>query len=511
MSLFKHGGMYMNILVDSKQMKMCEKNTIQHFGVPSLVLMERAALGVTEEIERHTQPGSKVLLVCGTGNNGGDGLAVGRLLRQKGYEITLVIPGDWSKVSVETAKQMEICRAYEMEMRKEIPQEKFDVVVDALFGIGLSRELQGSYFEIVKQMNELNAWKVAVDISSGIHADTGAVMGIAFHADMTVTFAFQKLGMLLYPGAAYSGEVKVKDIGITAESFLEEKPVNYEMEQEDFEKVPKRCDYSNKGTYGKVLVVAGHKNMAGAAFLSGKAAYATGAGLVKIYTEEANRTIIQQLLPEAILDTYETEQKQEEVLKKNIEWANVIVAGPGIGTGKTAEETIRIVLETAEVPVILDADGLNIVARHKEWLKEAKQRIIVTPHLGEMARLTEKSIFDIQKQLLQVACEFAEEYNVICVLKDARTITALPEGTAFINTSGNNGMSTAGAGDVLTGVIAGLIAQKMEPIQAAPFGVYLHGAGADWIGEQTGTYGMMAQDIIEGVRQVMKEADKKGI
>lgn len=500
----------MNILVDSRQMKNCDNDTIHHFGMPSLVLMERAALGVTEEIEKNVQTESRVLLVCGIGNNGGDGLAVARMLWQKGYQVTVVVIGDRQKASEETKRQMEICEAYKIEIQKEIPQENFEVVVDALFGIGLSRDLEGTYFEIIEQMNRINAYKVAVDIPSGIHADTGAVMGTAFCADITVTFAFQKLGLLLYPGAEYAGAVSVKEIGIGKESLLEEKTVCYEVESKDLAKIPKRKDYSNKGTFGKVLVAAGHKNMAGAAFFSGKAAYVTGAGLVKIMTEEANRSILQQLLPEAVLETYESGQELEESLKSNMEWADVIVAGPGIGTEETSEKIIKVILEHAKVPVILDADGLNIVASHMDWLKECKATVIVTPHLGEMARMTKKSIFDIQKQLLQVAREFAERYNVICILKDARTITALPDGTVYVNTSGNNGMATAGAGDVLTGVLAGMIAQNMEPDSAAPVGVYLHGTGADTVVAQTGTYGMMAQDIIEGVRQVMKETDRKG-
>lgn len=501
----------MNILVDSRQMKQCDSNTIQYFKVPSLVLMERAALGVAETIKEQTKAGSGVLVVCGTGNNGGDGVAIARMLWQSGYEVTVVMPGEWQNASVETKQQMEICQAYGIDLKKEIPHRKFDVVVDALFGIGLSRELEGSYFELVKQINELEGLKVAVDISSGIHADTGAVMGIAFRADITVTFAFSKLGLTLYPGAEYAGMVLVKEIGISRESFLEQKITAYELNEQDLRKLPERPDYSNKGTFGKVLVAAGHKNMAGAAFFSGKAAYSTGAGLVKVMTEEANRIIMQQLLPEAVLETYGPEQEWEEALKNNLEWADVIVAGPGLGTADTSEKLIEFILKYAKVPVILDADGLNIVSKHKEWLQEATTQIIITPHLGEMVRLTQKSIFDIQKQLLQVAREFAEEYNVICVLKDARTVTALPDGTVFINTSGNNGMATAGAGDVLTGVLAGLLAQGMEPEEAVPLGVYLHGTAADQMVKETGTYGLMAQDIIEGVRRVTKQADRKGI
>lgn len=507
----KNGGMHMRVLVNSTQMKKCDSNTIQHYGVPSLVLMERAALGVVEEVEKQNLSNNNILVVCGSGNNGGDGFAIGRILSQRGYKVTFVLAGYKEKASAETKQQIKICLMYGANILDAIPDMEYGAVIDAVFGIGVNREIQGNYYKIIQQMKQLRAWKVAVDIPSGIHTDTGEVMGIAFQADMTVTFAFEKIGIMIYPGAAYAGKVVVKDIGIGKESFLEEKCTTYCLEKSDIFKVPKRLNYSNKGTYGKVLVVAGHKNMAGAAFFSGKSAYATGAGLVKVYTEETNRTIIQELLPEAVLETYEAKSEIEKTLLDSLSWASVVVAGPGIGTDEVSEHMIRIILENAEVPVILDADGLNIVSHHKEWLRERNMPLIVTPHLGEMARLTEKSIFDIQKQLLQVAGEFAKEYNVICVLKDARTVIALPDGTTFINTSGNNGMATAGAGDVLTGVIAGLLAQKMEPMQAAPLGVYLHGTGADWMVEKTGTYGMMAQDIIEGIRQVLKEIDKEGI
>lgn len=514
----------MEILVDSRQMKQCDKNTIEHFGVPSLVLMERAALSVAEEIETFLQQNGNeqrsnplkqdrsVLLVCGLGNNGGDGLAIGRILWQKGYPVTIVMPPEPRRVSKETEVQMEILNKYGISITDTIPEKDFAVTVDALFGIGLTRNLEGIYKEYIIRMNESRGLKVAVDIPSGIHADTGEVMGIGFQADITVTFAFAKTGMMLYPGADYAGKVLVKDIGIDKHGFLKDIPSLYRLSQKDLEKIPGRRAHSNKGSYGKVLTVAGHKNMAGAAFLSGKAAYVTGAGLVKIFTEESNRVILQQLLPEAILATYEAWEKEsanmknslEKLLKETLSWASVIVAGPGLGTGESAKTLVKTILEYAEVPVILDADGLNAAAEHLEWLKSAKAPVIVTPHLGEMARLVQKSIFDIQKQLLQVAQDFAEEYNVICVLKDARTVTALPDRTAYINTSGNNGMATAGAGDVLTGILAGLMAQGMDVSMAAPVGVYLHGMAADRQAAQIGTYGLMAQDIINGISKVLR-------
>lgn len=502
----------MEILVDSRQMKQCDKNTIEHFGVPSLLLMERAALSVVEEIDLYfsqkcKQTEKKVLLVCGCGNNGGDGLAIARILWQRGYKITIVMPKESRKLSLEAKTQIEILYRYGISMEDTIPEKEFDVIVDALFGVGLTRNLEGINKEYITCINKMRGLKIAVDIPSGIHADTGEVMGVGFYADITITFAFAKLGLLLYPGTEYAGKVLVKEIGIDRHSFLEEKPMLYCLEKSDFINLPVRKDYSNKGSYGKVLTIAGHKNMAGAAFLSGKASYVVGSGMVRIFTEETNRIILQQSLPEAILTTYEKEIKQEvlkDLLLKALNWATVVVVGPGLGLGETAEFLVRTTLEYAKIPVILDADGLNLITEHLEWLKTAEAPIIVTPHLGEMARLIKKSIIDIQKQLLQVAQNFSKEYNVTCILKDARSITAWPNGITFINTSGNNGMATAGAGDVLTGILAGLIAQGMEVEKAAPMGVYLHGVAADKQMEEVGTYGMMAQDIIKGISKVLK-------
>ncbi len=522
----------MKILLDSRQMKQCDKNTIEHFGVPSLVLMERAALSAAEEIDQYFCRGRQhnpfgrgeenagdfrqnngrkrtVLAVCGYGNNGGDGLALCRMLWQRGYEVTAVMPPETGRISEETRVQREILTNYGIEISYDMPKGEFDVVIDALFGIGLTRDLEGIYREYLMQMNEKSGLKVAVDIPSGVHGDTGQVMGVGFRADVTVTFAFAKPGLLLYPGAEYAGEVLVKDIGIDSRSFLEEQPFLFAAESEDLKRIPVRKNHSNKGSYGKVLLAAGQKNMAGAAFFSGKAAYLTGAGLVRIFTEEPNRMILQELLPEAVLTAYEGREALEELLAKALSWGTVIAAGPGLGVGKSAEIIVRFILKQAKVPVILDADGLNVLAEHLGWLKEAEVPVIVTPHLGEMARLTKKSIPEIQKHLLQAAREFAAEYDVICILKDARTVTAWPNGRAYLNTSGNHGMATAGSGDVLTGILAGLIAQGMEPEQAAVTGVYLHGAAADKQAEHTGTYGMMARDILDGIGMVLKE--KEGI
>lgn len=492
----------MRILVDSAQMKQCDRNTTEHFGVLSLVLMERAALSVVEEIDACSL--SQILIVCGFGNNGGDGLAIARLLWQKGHYVTVVMPPGEKKMSEETSVQMDILEKYGIPVCTEIPQQEFDIVVDALFGIGLTRDLAGVYLEYVQKMNDMRGMKLAVDIPSGINADNGAVMGEAFRADKTITFAFAKLGLMLFPGAEYAGEVIVKEIGIDRCSFLDAQPDVFYPEQKDLCEIPSRKTRSNKGSYGKILTIAGQKNMAGAAFLSAKASYLTGAGLVKILTAEENRVILQQLLPEAVLETY-TDVPDD--MADIISWASVLVAGPGLGMGEHAEAMIQKVLSCTEVPVILDADGLNIVAKHPEWLKSASCPVIVTPHLGEMARFVHKDILVIQNHLLETAREFAAEYGVICVLKDARTITALPGGIAWVNTSGNNGMATAGSGDVLTGILAGLVAQGMEPEFAAAMGVYLHGCAGDRQAKERGKYGLMAQDILEGIVHVLAHPD----
>lgn len=514
--MFGKGSGNMKILADSSQMKNCDNNTIEHFKVPSAALMERAALAVVWELERRKVNCGRCLVVCGPGNNGGDGLAIARLLHQRGSQVTAALPWEPEKATSETARQLEIVKQYQIPIVSEIPEEEFDVVVDAIFGIGLSREIAGPWRERIGFMNQMGGYKTAVDIPSGVSADSGQVLGCSFQADLTVTFAYAKPGLLMYPGASMAGDVVVKDIGIDRFSWLDQCPTFFCCEDEDLKLLPKREPHSHKGSFGKTLVVAGKHNMAGAAYFSGKASARCGCGLVKIFTEERNRAIIQQLFPEAILATYGEAgdtgrqssgdvgmQETQEELSANMEWADVIVAGPGLGTGETARQMVRLALLEGTKPMILDADALNILAEHPEWLKQHKSPVIVTPHLGEMTRLTGKPVDEIQKNLLEVAGTFANAYNVICILKDARTVTALPKGQRYINTSGNAGMATAGSGDVLTGILAGLMAQGMEAEEAAPLGVYLHGRAGDAACRRRGSYGTLASDILEGIPEAM--------
>ena len=530
----------MRILVNSQEMKQCDTNTIERRKVPSLVLMERAALGVVEEICRRDIDRSCCLVVCGLGNNGGDGMAVARLLHQRGSDVTVVCDWKPEKATEQTRAQYEMLKAYEIPIVPQVAAalgeaetaqitngsgsagvsvkiapsayKQYPLIIDAIFGIGLSREIEGHWCEEIRALNAMEGYKVAVDISSGIHADDGRRMGCAFRADLTVTFAYEKTGHLLYPGCEYAGEVAVRDIGIDRYSWFDAKPTAYAYEDSDISRMPTRKDHSNKGTYGKVLVVAGKHNMAGAAYFSGKAAAMTGCGLVKIFTAEDNRTIIQPLLPEAILETWTADRDDlNRRIAVCVSWADVIVLGPGLGTDSVAEAIVTEVLQRAACPVIVDADALNLLAKNPQPLRIRQGRTILTPHMGEMARLTGKSIEELSASMVNSAAAVAKEYRAVCVLKDARTVTALPDGTYYVNTSGNNGMSTAGAGDVLTGIIAGLIAQGVIVEEAAPLGVYLHGRAGDAIAEETGCYSMMASDILQGICQITRKFTRKEV
>ncbi len=489
----------MEWIVNAKEMKYCDSNTIDYFGIPSLVLMERAALEAVELIVERRMDIGRVLVVCGVGNNGGDGLAVARMLYNRGCIVDIVLVGEKDKFTREAKVQYEICMQYGIPFAEQI-QGDYTLVIDALFGVGLSRNLEGMYAKLIEQLNDMEGIKLAVDVPSGISADTGRVMGAAFKADITVTFAYRKLGHVFYPGNTYTGELVIADIGINTHSWLGKKPQVFALEREDLRKLLVRTPEGNKGTFGKVLVVGGIPGMAGAAYFAARAAYKSGCGLVKIYTAEENEIILQTKLPEAILMTYMDNHPDVSDLADEVEWADAIVVGPGFGRATPAHMMLECIIENARAPIVADADALNVIACDKKLLSKLHTKAVLTPHMGEMSRLTGKEIPYLKEHMISVAEEFAKEYKVTCVLKDARTVTALPSGRMFINQSGNDGMATGGSGDVLAGVIGGLIAQGISPECAAPAGVYWHGLSGDAAAEECGRHGMTACDILEHIR-----------
>lgn len=502
----------MKRIVNSEEMKFCDSNTINHFGVPSLVLMERAALSVVEEAVKKVPQAGCVLIVCGGGNNGADGLAVARLLYQRGYEVVVAQTPDNGKRTKENLLQRDILQKYGINITEQISRlKKYDCVIDALFGVGLSRAPAGIYAQWIQIMNQLGGFHLAVDMPSGVSSDDGCAYVPSFAADLTVTFAYQKAGQMFYPGREKCGDVITADIGITNDSWLERRPTCFALEPEDLKEIPKRPARSNKGMFGRVLVIAGSTNMAGAALFCAQAAYVGGCGLVRLFTSEANRVILQSTLPEAILTTYQETDAQadakseitkvNEALAQAIAWADVIAMGPGLGRSRTACRIAEQVLLTADIPVIADADALNIIAEKTELLADADAALVVTPHLGEMARLCGRPIPDIQNSLRSTAEQFAARYHVICVLKDAVTVTAGPSGT-WLNTSGCSAMAKGGSGDILTGIIAALAAQGMEPEAAARMGVYLHGLAGEAAALQKGSYSVLARDLLHAAGTV---------
>ncbi len=512
----------MKYLVTKTEMQQYDRTTMEAYAMPSLVLIERAALAAAEELKRDgLAPDARICVVCGTGNNGADGLVLARLLHLDGYPVQLLMIGDRKKATAENRKEYEIAErygvpaeAYETACESGMSDRTYDVIVDAIFGVGLSRRIEGAYSECITRLNEMSAKKVALDIPSGIDADDGQVLGVAFAADLTVTFSYEKLGMRLFAGQEYCGRIVCRSVGIDDRSFERSDgqrlmPQTAAYTRADLSRIPARRMHTNKGSYGRVLIVAGSVNMAGAALFSARAAYLSGCGLVRIVTPEENRTIIQTALPEAVLTTYNARKPDAEAVIEALQWADVIVCGPGLGVSDASRRLVRLVLKNAAVPLILDADALNVIAEDTEVLRKPHTDLIVTPHLGEMARLIQSPVSYIQAHLMECAREFARTYNVICVLKDARTVTAIPYGMTYLNLSGNNGMATGGSGDVLTGILAALIAQGMTPDQAAPLGVYVHGAAGDAAAEQTGHYSLTASALLEALHTVFLE--KEGI
>lgn len=500
----------MKYILNAQQMKEADGRMIHEMGIPSLVLMERAALQCVNTMKEEQVDFSSVLIVCGSGNNGGDGFAIARMLHEEQIPVDIAFVGRMESRSEETKAQMQILENLGLTIVNELPEKKYSLIIDAVFGIGLCRKIEGKYREVIERMNQYQGYKVAVDIASGISADTGEVLGCAFKADLTVTFAYAKAGQLFHPGYEYTGKLAVKAIGIWNPEFDTEKDIYYKLEQADLKVyMPKRVANSNKGTYGKVLVIAGIKGMSGAAYLAAKAAYITGAGLVRIYTEESNRQILQQLLPEAILTTYQSgARKPLEGLTEVLEWADVVCAGCGLGTSDLSIELIKTFLETNQKPCVLDADGLNILSGEPEYLRYLDEKYILTPHMKEMSRLTGHSVQELKENRTEILKAFVEKNQVNVALKDSRTLVAGPDLPVFFNTSGNAAMAKAGSGDVLAGVITGILAQGTNAYAAGVIGVFLHGMGGDDARDLHGKYSVLAQDIITGVGNVLKRIEE---
>lgn len=503
----------MKRIATRNEMQAIDAYSIHEIGIPGMVLMEKASMALYEEVTKRFQNCSRCLIVVEKGNNGGDGLALGRLLSEAGYPVDIYEIGGIKNASDSYLEQKNILDRMDIPVYDELPDEEYDVIIDGIFGVGLTREVAGIQKDVIETLNKKKSYRIAVDVPSGVDASTGRVLGTAFKADLTVTFGLLKIGLLLYPGAAFAGEVILKEIGFPKMAVDEVNPEAFTYEDGDCSLIPYRNPDSHKGTYGRVLVVAGTKNMAGAAFLSGKAAYKCGSGLVRVFTKEENRTILQTLLPEAILTTYTGLNDGIPALSEAMEWADVIVFGPGMGRGEVTEWFLHLVRDNAKVPVVIDADGLNEISvmdqRGGDFLSGFSVPVILTPHLLEMSRLSGYTVEEIKHDRISIAREYAKENKIILVLKDSRTIITDGTKRLYLNSNGNSGMATGGSGDVLTGILGGMLASGMSPFEAASMAVFLHGRSGDEAAKELGEASVLAGDIICHIPAALKRKKDK--
>ena len=530
-------------VLDAAGMKEADRLTIEEAGIPSLVLMERAALAVAECVKKYATKEGCIGVLCGTGDNGGDGVAVARLLTEAGYQAHILLKNadiyckevngpeaaeSKRNGTIEFWQQLRMARAYGVPVCEPVDTARYGIIVDALFGIGLTRIVEDEYAALLERLNGESHTVIAVDIASGISAKDGTVCGTALYADETVTFGGAKCGQLLYPGKEYTGKLTVADIGFPKEILRKQQCGTFLVPERIGALLPERPAYSNKGMFGKVAVVAGSKDMAGAAYFTACAAYRMGAGLVKIVSPECNREILQTLLPEAMLTTYTEESNLTEIAKETLAFADAVVIGPGLGQGKTAETLVSVFKEglcdRQKAPAsVWDADALNLIARkmQEEGIKGTENRIaflehflpenaVLTPHPGELARLLGDTVADITGNFFEIAKRIGSLGMRTYVLKDAVTLTIKKDECVF-NTTGNNGMASGGSGDILCGVIAALLAAGKDCFSAAATGVWLHGAAGDAAKQTVGATSMIARDILRAIGELVAEKGKEEV
>lgn len=512
-------------LAINSEMKRLDEIAIKDYEIQSAVLMENAGALVATEVLK-TENIHNVTVVCGTGNNGGDGFVAARHLHNKGIHIKVFVIGNMKEIAGDALTTLNILRKMEVPienikelnnlMRLEKALKASDLTVDAVFGTGFDRPLELLHTSVFDIINENSSFILSVDMPSGVNGDTGAADKSAILAHKTVTFTIPKCGNVLFPGSANNGELVVGDIGIPTRIVQDMKiKRNIITEKSVMAFFPRRKGFSHKGDYGKVNLIAGSTGLTGAAILACKSALRSGIGLLKLYIPESLAMLITHSVPEAITIPLQEVRKGvigithfDRILKES-ESADVIAIGPGCGNTTETGELVRRIIQELEKPVVIDADGLNAIQRKADILLNKKSRIVMTPHPGEMSRLIGLSTEEINERPIEVASNYAKKWDVILVLKGARTIVAAPNGDVFVNRTGNSGMATAGSGDVLTGIIAGFIGQGLSPLEASRLGVYVHGRSGDSAADYKGEYGLLAGDIVEGLIYTMKEMAQK--
>ena len=497
------------------QMREIDRHVISDLGVPGARLMAAAAQETAAAaMEFLPVQNGRAAVFCGVGNNGGDGIGAAALLLEKGVFTRVFLVGDAEKLTPDSKKMLDILierggllEPFDTAAGIEEFLNECGVVIDALFGIGLNSELRGNFLTAVEMINSSPARKISADIPSGVCADTGRILGAAVKADLTVTFSLAKAGHFVEPGCTCCGELRVRNIGIPREIIDDAPPFAHAVMPEDIS-LPRRRPDTHKGDYGRVLIVAGSVGYTGAPALCARAASRTGAGLVYlgvpagIYTAMAVKLTEEMPFPLAQEKSGRFAKQDVEKLLELARQCDACLIGPGLGQSPEAVQLVLSVLRTSKTPVILDADGINAITGNINILDNAACPLILTPHPGEFARLGG----DLSNgDRLSAARNFAQKHGCILALKGHRTITATPDGAAYINTTGGPAMAKGGSGDVLAGMIAALVAQKFPIKDAVLAAVYLHGAAGDMCALELGEYSVTASDIIDMLPKVMKK------
>jgi len=516
-------------IVTAKEMQEIDHKTINEYGISGTVLMERAGLAVASKINelffQNIVHRASCIVLCGGGNNGGDGLVVARLLHNQGRDVRVFLTvrpedlkGD-AKINYNTAVKFGVpirpIKEFLTPPSSLIPHPCF--IVDALLGTGLNKDVRSPVSEVIDKVNAMSYPVMSVDIPSGISSDTGQIMGCAVKAKYTVTFGLPKRGHLLYPGAEYTGKLYIEDIGFPPALLKSERiKVNLLEKSDAMKLMPARPRYSHKGTYGHVLLVAGSRGKTGAAFMTARACLRAGAGLVTIGVPQSLMNIFQPRVTEEM--TLPLADKKDGTLScKSVDLileflnkkADVLAIGPGISVDDEISKLMVSLIGSSKAPIIIDADAINAIAGNAGVLKKAKVPIILTPHPGEMARLINSqqsavSSQQIEKDRINIAISFAKKTKTYLILKGVPTIVATPQSEAFINPTGNPGMATAGTGDVLTGIVSAFLAQGLSPLNASILGVYIHGLIGDIVSQKKGEHSLIASDIINAIPTVFK-------
>ncbi|HEA84291.1 MAG TPA: NAD(P)H-hydrate dehydratase [Thermodesulfobacterium geofontis] len=514
-------------VVTGFEMQELDNFIIHSLGIPAEVLMERAGLGVAENVSKYypLERYKKVLVVCGPGNNGGDGMVCARYLWDKGYEVKVILLAKEERYKGEALINLKIIKNMDLSLEKaeEISQFKNllksyspDIVIDAIFGTGLKRNVEGFFKDIIEEINGYKFKKavklVAVDISSGVCANTGQILGTAVKADLTVTFELPKIGHLFYPGKECTGVLEVVPIGFPKKVVEERGPEREYLDLKWAKKVFKpRKGYTHKGTFGHVLVLAGSRGKSGAGVLSALGALRGGAGLVTLASTKKLQKIYCSMVPEILTAGFE-ENEYGEISYKSLaevleiaKGKSVLVIGPGLGLSEEVKKLFFDLISQLDIPLVVDADALTLLSENPEALKAYKAPKVLTPHPGEAVRLLKISKEEVMKNRLECSKKLSEMTNSIVVLKGPHSVVYSSDGRCGISSIDEPGLSQGGQGDVLSGLIGAFIAQKYEPFVATCLAVYLHGEAGKYLSKNKGPFGYTATDVAVTIPTVLRE------